>query len=71
MALTRSFRDAVATAFNATIGFPRLSELTSTPAKSLLRMLAPGGNPQARNLCAVLDHLQRETGVRLTVSVAA
>jgi hypothetical protein len=36
-----------------------------------MRMLAPGGNPQARNLCAVLDHLQRETGVRLMVSVAA
>ncbi len=54
---------------NATIGFPRLAEVTATPAKSLMRMFAPGGNPQARNLCAVIAHLQEETGVRLAVSV--
>jgi len=33
---------------NATIGFEKLSGLTHKPAKSLMRMLGPKGNPQAR-----------------------
>ena len=44
--------------------------VTSTPEKSPMRMLSPDGNPQARNLCAVIDQLQKETGVRLAVTVA-
>src|ERR1700694_5962055 len=35
---------------NATIGFEELSDITHTPTKSLMRMLGPKGNPQARNL---------------------
>src|SRR5512141_2134102 len=35
---------------NATMGFEELSRLTGRPAKSLMRMLGPRGNPQARNL---------------------
>ena len=33
---------------NATIGFEKLSGLTHKPAKSLMRMLGPKGNPQAQ-----------------------
>jgi hypothetical protein len=42
---------------NATIGFEALSDLTRTPSKSLMRMLGPKGNPQARNLLDVIAHL--------------
>ena len=52
---------------NATIGFEELSRRTKRPAKSLMRMLGPRGNPQARHLLAVLDALQRATGVQLQV----
>ena len=50
---------------NATMGFEALGAATGTPPKSLLRMFGPRGNPQASNLFAVLDHLQRQAGVRL------
>lgn len=53
---------------NGTIGFERLSDETKTPAKSLMRMLGPSGNPQARNLFALIEQLQRREGVRLRVS---
>ena len=39
------------------MGFERLGELTGIPAKSLMRMLGPKGNPQARNLLDVIGHL--------------
>ena len=39
---------------NATIGFEELSRRTKRPAKSLMRMLGPSGNPQARNLFEVI-----------------
>ena len=35
---------------NGTMGFERLGALTHIPAKSLMRMLGPSGNPHARNL---------------------
>src|SRR5688572_30032618 len=54
---------------NGTIGFEKLSTLTGTPAKSLMRMLGPRGNPQARNLFDLLDHLQRLEGARFRVSL--
>jgi hypothetical protein len=34
----------------ATMGFEKLGEATGTPPKSLMRLLGPRGNPQARNL---------------------
>jgi len=52
---------------NATIGFDRLAEETGTPAKSLMRMLGPQGNPNARNLFSVIHRLQRASGVNLSV----
>ena len=54
---------------NGTMGFERLGELTRIPAKSLMRMLGPKGNPQARNLFDVIGHLQRAEGVRIRVSL--
>lgn len=55
---------------NATVGFETLAAETGTPAKSLMRMLSPTGNPRADNLFALIRALQRETGVQLQVSVA-
>ena len=52
---------------NATGGFEALGAAVGAPPKSLIRMFGPRGNPQARNLLAVLGHLQREAGVRLEV----
>ena len=51
----------------ATVGFERLGEATGAPAKSLIRMFGPRGNPQAKNLFSVLVHLQKQAGVRLQV----
>lgn len=48
---------------NGTIGFDELSGRTHTPKQSLMRMLGPKGNPQARNLFAVIAQLQRHEGV--------
>ena len=52
---------------NATIGFERLANETGTPAKSLMRMLGPSGNPNARKLFAILERLQKAAGVNLSV----
>jgi hypothetical protein len=52
---------------NATIGFEGLSQLTHKSAKSLMRMLGPNGNPQARNLLDVIVHLQRAERLHLRV----
>jgi len=43
---------------NATVGFSKLSDITRRPAKSLMRMLGPRGNPQARNLFEIVKYLQ-------------
>jgi hypothetical protein len=56
---------------NATIGFEELSRLTKRPAKSLMRMLGPSGNPQARNLFEVIAHLQRVEGLHFELSLKA
>jgi hypothetical protein len=54
---------------NATIGFDELSDRTHTPSKSLMRMLGPKGNPQARNLFEVIAQLQRAEGLHFELSV--
>jgi DNA-binding phage protein len=54
---------------NATIGFEELSRLTKLPSKSLMRMLGPNGNPQARNLFEVIGHLQRAEGLHFELSL--
>lgn len=48
---------------NGTMGFEELSGRTHTPKQSLMRMLGPKGNPQARNLFEVLAQLQQAEGV--------
>lgn len=55
---------------NATVGFESLSTATGTPAKSLMRMFGPRGNPNASNLFAVIGCLQRASGVTLEVRAA-
>ena len=53
----------------ATVGFEKLGAATGTPAKSLIRMLGPRGNPQARNLFGIIGYLQKQAGVELHVAV--
>ena len=55
----------------ATVGFETLGQATGTPAKSLIRMFGPRGNPQAINLFAVIAYLQRRAGLQLQVNTAA
>jgi hypothetical protein len=52
---------------NATIGFDALGSLTDKSPKSLMRMLSPKGNPQARNLFEIIAHLQKREGIHLEV----
>ena len=54
---------------NATIGFEKLGGLTRKLPKSLMRMLGPRGNPQARNLFEVIGHLQKAEGLRFRLSL--
>ena len=52
----------------ATVGFEKLGEATGAPAKSLIRMFGPRGNPQAKNLFSVIGYLQKRAGVELHVA---
>src|SRR5207245_5967934 len=49
----------------ATVGFEKLGEATGAPAKSLIRMFSPRGNPQAKNLFTVIGYLQKHAGLEL------
>jgi hypothetical protein len=53
---------------NGTVGFVALGEAVSKSPKSLMRMLSPSGNPQARNLFQVLVYLQEQEGTTLEVT---
>lgn len=55
---------------NATLGFEELSKNVNIPAKSLMRMLGPKGNPQASNLLAVIGALRRHANVEFHVVCA-
>ena len=52
---------------NAAVGFHKLSEITHRSAKSLMRMLGPQGNPQAKNLFEIVKYLQETEGVQFEV----
>ena len=52
---------------NATIGFEELGRATGTPAKSLMRMFGPRGNPQASNLSPCSATCKRHGGFHLEV----
>jgi DNA-binding phage protein len=53
---------------NAAVGFGYLSEATDIPAKSLMRMFGPKGNPRADNLFQIIKHLQAHEGIHLEVA---
>ncbi len=52
---------------NSAVGFTQLAEATHIPAKSLMRMFSPKGNPRADNLFQIIRHLQVREGIRLEV----
>jgi hypothetical protein len=52
---------------NATVGFDKLGNATKKSPKSLMRMLGPKGNPQARNFFEIVAYLQKKEGLRLEV----
>jgi DNA-binding phage protein len=56
---------------HATVGFNDLAGGTHHSPKSLMRMLGPTGNPQARNLFDIVQYLQRKEKVRYVVRAAA
>jgi len=56
---------------NATIGFEELSRRIKRPAKSLMRMLGPSGNPQARNLFEIIQHVQAAEGLHFELPLRA
>jgi DNA-binding phage protein len=56
---------------NATVGFDELADATHKSPKSLMRMLGPSGNPQARNLFEIVAYLQTKEGLRLTTGAGA
>lgn len=53
---------------NGTLGFEALGAHVGIPAKSLMRMFGPNGNPQAKNLFAVIAALQEHAGITLTIT---
>jgi DNA-binding phage protein len=55
---------------NATVGFSELAHATHRSPKSLMRMLGPSGNPQARNLFEIVEYLQRKEGIRFKLRAA-
>jgi DNA-binding phage protein len=55
---------------NATVGFDALAAVTKKSPKSLMRMLGPNGNPQARNLFKIVAYLQTKAGLQLKVRAA-
>jgi DNA-binding phage protein len=63
-------KDVLRDFVNGTVGFRELAEETGTPAKSLMRMLGPRGNPTASNLLAIVGALQRRSGITLQVRAA-
>ena len=60
-------RSTLSNYINATIGYSALAERTGKDAKSLIRMLSPGGNPTSRNLLSILQHVKQHEGVEIEV----
>jgi len=55
---------------NATVGFSALGKITHQSPKSLMRMLGPSGNPQARNLFEIVRCLQEKEKIRFKLRAA-
>jgi hypothetical protein len=56
---------------NGTLGFIALGQALSKSPKSLMRMLSPEGNPQARNLFDMVAYLQKIEGTVLEVRASS
>ena len=56
---------------NGTLGFIALGDALSKSPKSLMRMLSPEGNPQARNLFEMVAYLQKIEGTVLEVHASS
>jgi hypothetical protein len=52
---------------NGTVGFVVLGKALSKSPKSLMRMLSPEGNPQARNIFDMVAYLQKIDGTILEI----
>ncbi len=52
---------------NGTVGFLKLEDALGRSPKSLMRMLSPASNPQARNLFDVVAYLQQAEGTTLEI----
>ncbi|WP_428505132.1 transcriptional regulator [Roseateles sp.] len=52
----------------ATVGFEKLGAESGSSPKSLIRMFGTSGNPQAKNLFAVISCLQQLEGLTLHVT---
>jgi hypothetical protein len=52
---------------NATVGFETVGMAVEKSPKSLMRMLGPDGNPNAKNLFSVSQYLQENAGLRFKV----
>jgi hypothetical protein len=60
-------KSVLRTYINGTIGFIQLGADLDRSPKTLMRMFSPSGNPQARNLFAIIAHLQKLEGTVLEV----
>jgi hypothetical protein len=49
----------------ATVGFDALATITKKSPQSLMRMLGPKGNPQARNFFEIVAYRQKKEGLHL------
>jgi hypothetical protein len=56
---------------NGTLGFVALGKALCKSPKSLMRMLSPEGNPQARNLFEMVAYLQKIEGAVFEVHATA
>jgi hypothetical protein len=54
---------------NGTLGFVAFGNALTKSPKSLMRMLSPDGNPQARNLFEMVAYLQKVEGTVFEVHV--
>ncbi len=52
---------------NGTMGFAKAGEDLGRSPKSLMRMLGPNGNPQAKNLMQLVAYLQKAEGAHWQV----
>ena len=55
---------------NGTVGFIKAGKALRRSPKSLMRMLSPDGNPQARNLLELVAYLQKVEGTTAEVRLA-